>query len=252
MMHRTLALLFATACVAQLHAQDVTRPTTIEIGHEGSRLNNGSPHWRETSAQVQHRLGKESYAALGVLSTRRFGLADTQINGAFSAPLARRLIGTVEGSYSDTHRVLAKRSVGFSAQYEFAPAWLAHAGVRNTRYDAVSVNQGSLGLERYISNFSWNATWYPVRAFGQTANSFALRGNYYYQDYSYVGLIAATGEETTAVGANNVVVADVRSLALTGRHWLSQQWAVTYALSRTRQGSFYTRDGARIGAQYAF
>ena len=243
MMHRVPLLTLAAILAGPLHAQDASRPTTtIEVGHERNHLDNGSPDWRETSVQLQHALGKQSYAAVGLLATNRFGLADTQVSGAYALPLATGLVGTIDASYSETHRVLARHSLGIATQYEFAPAWLVHTGLRNTRYDAVSVNQGSLGLERYVGDFSWMATWYPVRAFGTSANSYALRGNYYYSDTSFVGLVGATGQEATPIGANSVVVADVRSLALISRH----------TLSRTRQGGFYTRNGARIGAQYAF
>jgi len=224
MLYRYSPLLLACCLAAPLQAQNAVPPSTIEIGHERSRLDNGTPHWRETDARIQHTLGKHSYVALGLLDSRRFGQKDSQIAVAYAAPLSSTLVGTVEASFSDTHRVLAKRSVGLSTQYAFAPAWLAHTGIRNTRYDAVSVNQGSLGLEHYIADFSWMATWYPVRAFATTANSFAVRGNYYYGERSFVGLIAATGEEATPIGASNVVVADIRSLALIGRHTLTPSW----------------------------
>jgi hypothetical protein len=48
------------------------------------------------------------------------------------------------------------------------------------------------------------------------------------------------------------VLADVRAVALIGRHWLARDWAVTYALHRTRQGGFHTRNGLRIGVQHAY
>jgi YaiO family outer membrane protein len=49
-----------------------------------------------------------------------------------------------------------------------------------------------------------------------------------------------------------VTLTGVRSVALTGRHWFDRHWATTWAISHTRQGTLYSRDGITLGAQYAF
>jgi hypothetical protein len=49
-----------------------------------------------------------------------------------------------------------------------------------------------------------------------------------------------------------VALADVRSLALVGRHRIDRGWSLTYSLSRTRQGSFYRRTGFSAGVQRDF
>lgn len=235
-----------------LHAQTTDRATSVEVSHERNHLNNGSPDWKETGLRLSHSLGKYRQVDVGVVETRRFGLKDTQVSAGYTLPLAPQWVVGLEGNYSNTHRVLAKHGVGLTSQYEFAPAWLAHLGLKHTRYDATTVNQASVGLEHYFSSFSWLVSFSPVRASGTSAYSGSVRGNYYYGDRNSVGLIAAVGEEATPVGGNNVVIADIKSIALVGRHWVSPQWAVNYALGSTSQGSFYTRNGARLGAQYTF
>ena len=64
--------------------------------------------------------------------------------------------------------------------------------------------------------------------------------------------MVSRGEEATAVAASRVELADVRTLAVFGRHQISPAWSLSYALSRTRQGSFYNQNSVRLGAQYLF
>lgn len=235
-----------------LQAQTNDRATSIEASHERNHLNNGSPDWKETGLRLSHGLGKHRQVSVGMVESRRFGLKDTQVTAGYTLPLAPQWVVGLEGSHSNTHRVLAKYGVGLTSQYEFAPAWLAHVGLKHTRYDTTAVNQASVGLEHYFSDFSWLVSVSPVRALGTTVYSGSVRGTYYYGNRDSVGLLAAVGEEATPVGGSNVVIADVKSIALIGQHWVSPQWALNYALSSTSQGRFYTRNGARLGAQYTF
>jgi YaiO family outer membrane protein len=145
------------------------------------------------------------------------------------------------------------REAGCAAiQYEFAPAWLLHGGFKTTTYDNTTVYQGLVRLKRYVSSFSWSVAWRPTQALGTDAQGVELRGSYYYGDKNVVGLSLAAGREAAAVGNQRVVLADVRTVALTGRHWFDPAWALTYALERTRQGTFYSRSGIRLGVQYSF
>lgn len=226
--------------------------THIELSTDSSRLSNGTPDWRETSLRLTSKLNRQSTKSLELTQTNRFGLDDQEISGLLSAPVSDQLTATVGGSISPTHRVLAKQRVDGSLQYEFAPAWLVHGGLSHRRYDTTRVDQATLMLEHYFSSFSVSAAWKPVRASGLRSESAELRASYYYGDANSVGLIVSSGQEATNTRPGTVVLADVRATALLGRHWLSRQWAVSYALTRTQQGSFYTRNSVRLGAEYAF
>ncbi len=108
---------------------------------------------------------------MGVVESRRFGLKDTGCLPATPCRWHHQWVVGLEGNYSNTHRVLAKHGVGLTSQYEFAPAWLAHLGLKHTRYDATTVNQASVGLEHYFSSFSWLVSFSPVRASGTSVYS---------------------------------------------------------------------------------
>jgi YaiO family outer membrane protein len=248
-----LAVLVLTLAAAMPAVADPSvAQTQVELGAESSRLSNGSPDWQELSLRINQQRGPRSVKELTLTQTSRFGLDDSQISGLYATPLTDRLTGTLGASISPSHRVLARHGFDGTLQYEFAPTWLVHAGLASKRYDSVNVNQASLMLEHYFSSFSASAAWRPVRALGVSSSSTELRGYYYYRDTSYIGVIVSTGREATSVNASTVLLTDVRATALLGRHWLSRQWAINYAITSTRQGSFYNQNSVRLGAQYLF
>lgn len=240
-----MAALLAAACV---HAQG---NTTVGLRAGVERLSNDSPDWQERSLQLSHAFGKRHLVDAALTRTERFGLEDNQFALGYTLPLSARLTATLDANASDTHRVLARHAAGGTLQYEFAPAWLLHGGLRTTRYNDARVNQGLLMLERYVGAFSVSLGWRPARAFGTTAHGVELRGGYYYGERNAATLILAGGKEAASIGGD-VVLTSLRSVALTGRHWLNDSWAVNWSLGRTRQGDFYNRNGLNLGLQYAF
>lgn len=249
---RRLAAACLVSASALAHAAEPAAPiTTTRISHTRECLSNDTPDWRETNIGLTVQRAPRQVFDLGVNQTKRFGLRDNQFAASATLPLSQTLTAIIDGNVSPTHRVLARHAVGATLQFEFAPAWLAYVGVRSSSFDTATVNQTRLMLERYAGSFSWSASWLPTRAYGTTANGIELRGSVFYNERDSVTLIAAGGEEAASV-PGGVVLTDVRALALVGRHWATPNWAFTYALSRTRQGDLYTRNGLQVGAQYAF
>jgi YaiO family outer membrane protein len=245
-----LALLLPLAAIAQQAGpQD-----RVLVLADHSRLDRGFADWNEATVLLSRHWSARQVAELGLTRTRRFGLDDSRVDLGMSAPLDERLTGAVQASVSPSHRVLPRYAVGGQLQYEFARGWLAHGGARHTRYEADStqVNQLRLAIENYTGPFSVLAAWSPARALGEDTHTVELRGSYYYGQESSVGLILARGDEATQLGAGQVVLADVRSVALTGRQEAGPGRWLLWGVNRTRQGSFYTRTGATLGLQLAF
>lgn len=222
------------------------------LSTELSDLDRGNRNWSEVSLRYV-RLGVPRRSTeFAVAGTSRFGLKDSQIDVAHTAPLSPSLVATVQASYSPTARVLPGYSLGASLQYEFATAWLVHGGFRHTHYDSTDVNRLSFMLERYFGNFSTSVAWSPVRALGERSDLYELRGTWYHSEGGSIGFIASRGDEATQLGAGVIALSDVRSFALVGRHRLGPDYGLNVALSRTRQGSFYTRTGLSVGVQRDF
>lgn len=233
-------------------AQTDTLQTLVGLSAESSQLSNGSPGWHSETLRVARKSNPRDVRELGFTQTRRFGLNDKQIGGLYVTPLSGQATLSLSGRISPSHRVLARHELESTLQYEFAPAWLVHAGLGNRRYSTANINSASLALEHYFSSFSLSAAWRPVRALGANASSTELRGAYYYGNASLISLIASSGQEASTLNPNTVLLVDVRSTALLGRHSLSRQWAFSYALSRTWQGGFYRQDTVHLGAEYIF
>lgn len=247
-----VAVGFGAGRPALAQSDAAPRPFTVEFSSDNQRLSNNSPDWQETTLRLNRSLDRRQLLEFSLVQSNRFGLRDDQLQALYVHPLTDKLGVTVDASFSPTHNVLPQRSLGLTLNYEFAPAWLAYVGAKNTRYNDVSVAQGLFMVERYISSFSVAAAWRPVQVFGTSTSSQELRGSYYYGDKNVAGLILSSGQEATQVSSTLIALADVKSVALTGRHWVSRDWAFTYVLNSTQQGDFYTRNGLRIGVQHIF
>lgn len=247
-------LLSGSSMLGTAHAQsaEITRPNTIEISTDQQHLSNGSADWTEQAVRWNHMFAPRQQFDITTLQSSRFGLRDDQTLASYSHPLSDKLGVTVDASLSSSHQFLPRNSTGLLLQYEFAPAWIAYGGLKTTSYDTTTVTQTPLMVEHYFSSFSVLAAWRPTRAFDTNTSSTELRANYYYGDKNFVGLMWASGQEATSVSPTVLAMADIWSLALVGRHFLNESWALTYALNTARYGNFYNRDGIRVGVQYLF
>ena len=245
-------LLALAASLAGAQSAAAADPWSVELATSRQQLSNGYADWTENSARLTHALSTRQVTEVGLVQTERFGLRDDQLTGLLVRPLDDRFTATVDASLSPTHRVLAQHHLGAMLQYEFAPAWLVHGGLRSTQYTSATVTQGTFMLERYLSSFSGLLAWRPVQTQGSSTSSTELRASYYYADKSRVSLSLAAGQEAVQVSDTVLQLADVRATTLSGRHWITADWALNYEWNSTRQGDFYTRSGWRIGVQHSF
>lgn len=244
------AMLLPSLALAQPEA---TPPVhRMKVIGEHNRLGSSYRDWNELTVGYSRQWSRRELAEIAVSRTHRFGASDSQVEAGYTRPVGSELTLSAQLAFSPSSRVLPRHSAEFGAQYEFMPAWLAHARLRHTAYRATSVDQATLALERYFGNYSASLAWRTVRALGTQASGLELRGNAYYGDDSYIGLIFSAGEEATPTAPAIVTLADVRATALVGRHRLQPGWSAIYALNRTRQGSFYTRTGFSVGVQHDF
>ena len=128
------ALSFSILALSTASFADVPlTQTVVELSAETSQLSNNNPDWHSESLRVARKLGQRDVKELTLTQTRRFDLADQQISGFYVTPLSEKLTASVGANISPSHRVLAKHGIDATLQYEFAPAWLAHAGLGSKR-----------------------------------------------------------------------------------------------------------------------
>ncbi len=246
-MNRLSCTLAGLALCGLAQAADI-----LSLRAEDSRLGASQPDWHEQSLTWQRNWQPRHGAEVTFTRVRRFGLEDTRAAADYSRPLAPDLTLGLEAAASPAHHVLARATGGARLAWEFEHAWLLNAGLRASRYDEGLVRQASLGLERYAGAFSASLAWLPAQALGASTSSVVARGNWYYAERSSLGVTLASGREATRVAADRLVLADVRTAALAGRHAIAPAWGLGWSLERTRQGDFYTRRTVGLSLQHEF
>lgn len=250
----TLTALAALPPLA-LPAAAADRPAHIEaeLGATLENLDRGREDWRAEQFDVEyHSAGRSVYYA-GLRHTRRFGLDDDEGKAGIYLPLGTGVTLNVEGAATREHRVLPRSSLQAQLGASLGDGWGAGLGLRRNSYQQSSVTISSLLVEKYLGAHRFAYTLYsgdPSNA--PSATSHNLRWSFYYGEHSHLGLSATRGRETENVAGAGLQTTDVRGLALLGRHWLGERWALAYELSRFRQGDLYTRRGGYVGLRHSF
>lgn len=244
-----LALLPATA-----QAQQIPKRHTVlgaEYGIES--LDNNSPDWTSAALSVA-RFGTLRRALNAEWRrVERFDLSDSQFAIGGYAPMTSQIGLTLDASAGQGHGLLAKNSFSAELDLRLGESWVAHLGGKQSHFREEDTTVARAGLEFYRG--AWRLAYTLVHGrlqSGDYGNSHIAQCDWYYGDANRVGLLLAGGGEATRIDPNTVIVTDVRSAALTGRHWLAPAWGLSYALGWTEQGDFYTREGGSLGLLFRF
>jgi len=221
----------------------------VELGASYDALSSGNADWQSYFLGISRKFtsGQTLYGSASIV--RRFDLTDQYLMIGLVQPLdeSRRWSATFEAAGSPRHQVLPQVSFYGQLERNLGAGWLAHAGLRHSRYSADNVNIGVFGVERYFSKYRAAYTLYLSHLEGAgTSGSHAFQGNYYYGERNSVGAGVAFGEEVESLGGGNLLRTEVRSLSLNGRHWIDQKWGFSYVAGWHRQGTLYTRSTAQI------
>lgn len=228
--------------------------STLDLGYGREQLSNNNRDWTNAYLLGSHKLAERQTVYGGLRETNRFGLQDSEAHAGLYFPLGATWGGVVEGSYSPTHEVLAHGSVFGQLQKNLDNGWGLGLGVRYSDYTNTSSSVTSLLAERYWGNFRGAYTLYSGRPQGASSSaSHRFQLSYYYADRSSVGLSYANGREVENVGPpRGVISSDVQSWVVSGQHWFTPSWALTYDLVNHEQGSLYRRQGLQLGIRRSF
>ncbi len=249
-----LFLLFA-APLAALAAEPSAAPENeIEGGFSHYALTNSYANWDSTYVDAAHRFGDRQSLYGEVQEARRFNLTDREVSAGYYHPLGERWTALVEASDSPEHNFLAKNSVYGQLQASFAQGWDLQGGWRHSQYTFAYADLAVVTAERYWGSYRGAYTLYEGRVQGAgAAPSHKVLLAYYYADRSNVTLTLAQGRQAESLGpALGVLLVDVTTVSLSGRHWLNSAWGVTYEALTEHQGNLYSRKGIRLGLRYAF
>ncbi|HXZ92624.1 MAG TPA: YaiO family outer membrane beta-barrel protein [Burkholderiales bacterium] len=248
-----LGALLAAFAAGQAAAQQAGYRVEAEAGGSLEHLSNNQADWRSAGVSLEAR-NAERRSYYGYLrGTDRFDLRDNEGMVGTYQPFGGSWGAQLEGTVSPTHRVLAKGSLLGALEKRFEHGWGVQAGYRRSDYETDSSYVWMGTVDRYFSDFRAAYSVYLGRPDGAGFSpSHRLQFSYYYGDHSYVGISGARGREVENVVPVGLVVSQVRSFSLAGRHEFAPGWELTYELLRHRQGDFYTRRGLALGIRHAF
>lgn len=247
----------AAACFAALAVPAGAvepRPVEVEIGATRESLTRNLPDWSSVYLEAARTFRPRNTLYGGVRQTRRFDLDDNEAYGGLYYPLGETWTALIEASLSPSHSVLPQFSAFGQLQKTVAPGLVVGLGLKHTEYSDSGVKAAIASVEYYWSAFRAAYTFYSSQVDGAgSAPAHRFQANYYYTDHSSIGISYASGREVESVGPPvGLVVSDVREWAVSGRHWFSRGWALTYELLDHEQGRLYRRQGARLGLRHRF
>jgi YaiO family outer membrane protein len=228
--------------------------TELEVGFSYGKLNNGYDNWRSVyvSGQREFGPGKGVYGTLS--RVERFAESDRELLVGAYMPLGGRFSGVVEGSVSDVHLLQPKYSALGQVSYQTESGWGASVGLRHTDYNDYGLNVKSATVERYWGSYraAYTYTVSNLAYHTESATSNQFQANYYYGERNNIGLSYTSGHDVFVYQDYAPTISDTQSIALSGAHWVTKDWAITHELVYHRQDDYYTRRGISIGFRYRF
>jgi YaiO family outer membrane protein len=189
----------------------------------------------------------------GSLETHHFSSHTLDFSSGLHRPFGQAYSPLGDGNFNPVHDVVPKYTLYNYVNQTLPGGWGLGFGVRQSGFNFGSSHLLAFSAERYFGSFRGAFTLYSSRADGSPLGSaHRFQVNYFYGERNTVGLAYTTGRdiEHPAVGIG-VPLADVRDLTLSGRHWLSPNWALTYDVLSQEQ-ALYRRQGLRLGVSRSF
>ncbi|MBI4195139.1 MAG: YaiO family outer membrane beta-barrel protein [Betaproteobacteria bacterium] len=187
----------------------------------------------------------------GTRATQRSGGEYSQTFGGLRYPVSGRWASSLEASVDETSPMFA-RAYALSGQLHrsLPGGWGVSLGLQYNIYEPGAFRLHTPAPDAGGGVLHQALPWAPGASSG---SGYELRLNLRYGERNTVGLAYGTGRETDyarqMVGA---YPADVRQFGLTGQHWLTPDWAVSYGLMAQDQIGLNRGQGLRLGLRYRF
>jgi YaiO family outer membrane protein len=190
----------------------------------------------------------------GLIDEHRVHAGNFDYRYTLHQPAGQNVPALADAGIHTLHEVLPRYTLSTQVTQLLPGGWGVGFGVRQNQYSLASTNLLSLSAERNWGSFRGAYTLHSNRtdgaAFG-ASHRFEL--SYSYGDRNVVGLSYTTGRDLEYLGVPmNPYTMDVRDWSLSGRHWLSTNWALTYDVLQQEQGPLYRRSGLRFGVSRSF
>lgn len=223
----------------------------LAAGFSHANLDNGFANWTDTflDARFPMRDGRVIYG--GVRATDRFGVQDQEAKVGVYLPIGTRWMSQFETTLGPDDGVLPQRSFSVGVTRTLPSDWSIGVTLRHMSYELTTSNVVSLAVDRF-----WRGYRFAYKLHrgdtesAQVTYSHELRGEFFYHEQSFVGLILADGRESESLGGSQLITTDVTAVVLHGLHWFRPDWGFSWALSQHEQGNLYRRKEINVGLRY--
>ena len=188
----------------------------------------------------------------GAFETSHFNSDTLRFSTAHYRPLGQPASGLSDTGRHPLYDMLPRYSLYNQVTRTLPGDWGVGFGLRRSEYSLGSTQLLSLSAERYFGNVRSAYTLYTGADSGTLGSAHKFQVDYLYGERNTVGLSYTTGRDVEQPGlAIGAPLNDVKDFTLSGRHWFSANWALTYDLSQD-QGPLLRRQGLRLGVSRSF
>jgi YaiO family outer membrane protein len=215
-------------------------------------LNKGLSDWQESGMQFQHLFSHQQNWYANARQTRRFSLRDNEFGLGTSLPLTTKLTASADATLSETHRVLPRSSLQLQMQSAWMEGYGTWVGFRRSRYQQADTDLFIAGVERYVGDYRFAYTLYLADpGAGGHASSHRIQATRYAESWS-LGASLARGREVENIGGTALLVSDIRYAGIQAAYRFASQSWLNLDVGEHRQGSLYSRRGARLAVRLGF
>lgn len=225
----------------------------VEGGFSVQQLSNNLPDWSSLYVHGGRRLGSRKSVYGQLRQTERFDETDHEVSGGVYWPVGDAWTVSTNASLAPGAVVLPKWTIAGQLQRPIEYGLGMQVGIRHSEYAANHVRMLTMTGDYYWKNYyaGWTVYWSKLEDADPTfANQF--RFDRYYGDKSRIGFLFAFGKEVESVGNGLFITGDTLSAVLTGLHWMSPVWGVSWEVIFHEQGDAYRRGGVRVGLRRQF
>lgn len=237
---------------APLTAPPDRPPTEVHAGIGYEALTAGMSHWTDASARVQVGVAPGIGLHLEAVRTDRFDMVDTQLRLGASARLAGAWSALGEVAVSPTGNVLPGVSASGTLYRGLGGGWVVGVSGRHDAHDVGAVNIGTATADYYVGDFLLGYALSVAFVDGESAPGHRGSVSRYYGDGSAVSVLGAAGQTVERVTPGDLLVTDIRVVALWGVHWVSPRLGLTYGAAFNRHLDLYDRRRGELGVRTRF
>lgn len=188
----------------------------------------------------------------GTFEAHRFNFDNLRFSTARHTPRGQPLGVFGETARHPLFNALPKYTLYNHVTRTLPGGWGLGFGIRQSEYNFGSAQLLSLSAERYFGSFRSAYTLFGSADGGALSSAQRFQVDYLYGERNTVGLSYTMGRDFEQPVGLGMPLNDVRDFTLSGRHWFSTNWALTYDVLSQDQGTLLRRQGLRLGVSRSF